>query len=162
MAMRAFAERLEQPAFIPVGQYGLHKCHDYGVRAVTMSFRVASMLAVPVMAWSLAACATVPASSENQWIGIGQTAQAGPLTIRTNALVEDSRCPMNARCVWAGRVVVDVTLTEAGGTTRTNLILGEPHALESGSVMLDSVEPGKMAGAEQPPLDYRLHFTFTP
>ena len=127
-----------------------------------MSFRVASMLAAPVMAWSLAACATTPAHSENAWIGIGQTTQSGPLTIRANALVEDSRCPMNARCVWAGRVVVDVTLTQAGRTTRTNLILGEPQALENGSVMLDSVEPGKMAGAGQPPLDYRLHFTFAP
>lgn len=127
-----------------------------------MNFQVASMLAVPVMAWSLVACATMPASSVNQWVGIGQTTQAGPLTIRTNALVEDGRCPMNARCVWAGRVVIDVMLTQAGRTTQTNLILGEPQALESGSVILDSVEPGKMAGAEQPPLDYRLHFTFTP
>lgn len=129
---------------------------------MTLSFRVAPILAVPVMVWSLTACATVPASLENPWIGIGQTTQAGPLTIRANALVEDSRCPMNARCVWAGRVVVDVTLTQAGRTTRTNLILGEPHALENGSIMLDSVEPGKMTGAGQPPLDYRLHFTFTP
>ena len=120
------------------------------------------MLAGPVMAWSLTACATMPASLENQWVGIGQTTQAGPLNIRANTLVEDSRCPINARCVWAGRVVVDVTLTQVGRTTRTNLILGEPQALENGSVMLDSVEPGKMAGAEQPPLDYRLHFTFTP
>ncbi len=119
------------------------------------------MLAMPVIATSLSACATVPAATANQWIGIGQTTQAGPLTIRANALIEDSRCPMNARCVWAGRVVVDVTLAQAGRTTRTNLILGEPQALENGSVMLDSVEPGKMAGAGQQPLDYRLHFTFT-
>lgn len=162
MVRVTFAERLEQPVFIPVGQYGRHECNDGGAQTVTMSFRVASKLAVPVMAWSLAACATVPASSESAWIGIGQTTQAGPLTIRANSLVEDSRCPMNARCVWAGRVVVDVTLTQAGRATRTNVILGEPLALENGSVMLDSVEPGKMAGGEQPPLDYRLHFTFTP
>ena len=109
------------------------------------------------------ACATMPpAKSDGIDVAFGQTAYVDGPKIRPIKLIEDSRCPMNARCVWAGRVVVDVTLTQAGRTTRTNLILGEPQALENGSVMLDSVEPGKMAGSGQPPLDYRLHFTFTP
>ncbi len=122
--------------------------------------RMAVTLALPALFF--AACATVPTSAEEQWVGIGQTVRSGLLTIRTNALIEDSRCPMNARCVWAGRVVVDVTVTQDGRTTRTNLILGEPRALATGSVMLDSVEPGRQTQITLTPADYRLHFTFTP
>ncbi len=126
---------------------------------VTHYSRLALALVLPAL--SLAACATVPTSAEPQWVGIGQTVRSGPLTIRANALVEDSRCPMNARCVWAGRVVVDVTLTHDGQMTRANLILGEPRVLASGSVMLDSVEPGRQTQVTLTPADYRLHFTYT-
>ena len=56
--------------------------------------------------------------------GIGETADlGGGLTVRPLEVIEDSRCPANVTCVWAGRlrlraqvsgVVRELTLGEAG------------------------------------------------
>lgn len=40
---------------------------------------------------------------------IGQTIQAEKLTVTFSNVTEDSRCPSDVRCVWAGRVVVEFT-----------------------------------------------------
>jgi hypothetical protein len=49
-------------------------------------------------------------------IGFGETIHIGALGLEFTTLAEDSRCPLNAACVWAGnaRILVTVTL---GNTT---------------------------------------------
>ena len=60
---------------------------------------------------ALAACATAPApmmpppppvmsSSAAATVGFGAQAMLNGLSITPLELVEDSRCPINARCVW--------------------------------------------------------------
>ena len=102
---------------------------------------------------ALAACATVPAESATTGTSTaryGETATVGPLLVRPIALVEDSRCPINARCVWAGRLVIEAEVTYHGGSeqVRGNMTLGTPLVLGKESVMLVAGEPGKLAGAE--------------
>ena len=47
--------------------------------------------------------------------GIGETADLGNgLRVRPLEVVEDSRCPQNARCVWAGRLRVRVDIEGVG------------------------------------------------
>lgn len=47
--------------------------------------------------------------------GIGQTADLGSgLRVRPLEVIEDSRCPQNARCVWAGRLRVRVNVEGVG------------------------------------------------
>lgn len=73
--------------------------------------------------------------------GIGQTADLGNgLRVRPLEVVEDSRCPQNARCVWAGRLRVRVAVEGVG---EREVILDEaatdtPH----GSFALVAVSPG--------------------
>ena len=43
-------------------------------------------------------------------VALGQTARVAAMRVVPLDLVEDSRCPMNARCIWAGRAVVKVAL----------------------------------------------------
>lgn len=46
--------------------------------------------------------------------------------------IEDSRCPANAICVWAGRATVDVTVSNSQGSNSAQLILDskdQSHAL---------------------------------
>ena len=116
-------------------------------------------------AFALTACATVPAASATTGTTTaryGETANVGPLLVRPIALVEDSRCPINARCVWAGRLVITVEVTFHGGSEqfRGNMTLGTPLTLGKESVMMVAGEPGKLAGAESNPPASRFTFEY--
>lgn len=113
---------------------------------------------------TLAACATPTPPVANARItdaGIGRTAIVNGLRIRPLAVVEDSRCPMNARCVWAGRIVVRVALSGRGRATTRNLTLGETADHSGGRLALVGAEPNRMAGAPQAPAGaYRFTFSY--
>lgn len=48
-------------------------------------------------------------------VELGQTADlGGGLRVRPLEVLEDSRCPQNARCVWAGRLQLRVAVEGAG------------------------------------------------
>ncbi|WP_225010238.1 hypothetical protein [Novosphingobium percolationis] len=86
--------------------------------------------------------------------------RAGPVSVRADEVVEDSRCPMNARCVWAGRVVLAATVTQEGRAQQRKLVLGEPALVRGGAIMLDSVEPPTRTDTPIKPGDYRFHIRF--
>lgn len=115
------------------------------------------------LALPLAACATVPAPAAGSTAGFGQIAIIDGLRIRPLSLVEDSRCPMNVTCVWAGRLVILAEVDFNGGseTFRGNLTLGEPLALGRESVTLIAATPQKSAQAASDRLTYRFTFAVT-
>lgn len=89
---------------------------------------------------------------------IGETADLGAgLRVRPLEVLEDSRCPQNARCVWAGRLRVRVAIEGAG---EREVILDEA-AVETprGSFALVAASPGPWTdwpeGAKPP---YRFGF----
>lgn len=45
-------------------------------------------------------------------LGVGEEVQVADLHMRFVRVVEDSRCPPDAYCVWAGQVVVQVELND--------------------------------------------------
>ena len=47
------------------------------------------------------------------------------VNIRFDSTVADSRCPVDAICVWAGRVEVKVSFTQAGNSETKILALGD-------------------------------------
>lgn len=111
------------------------------------------MLLLPLLA--VTACATVQGSPGP--VALDQTQRVGRLLVTPIKLEEDSRCPMNARCVWPGRVIVRVTIDDGRSRVERKLTLGDPAAP---GVVFDGVTPDRMAGAE--PLlssDYRFHFS---
>lgn len=109
----------------------------------------------------LGACAVIPAGvREDGYARLSEPTRAGPLIVRPVRLVEDSRCPMNARCIWAGRVVVEANVTENGQTQTRNLVLGEPALTVSGQVTLDSVEPSTQTDKPILPGEYSFHFGY--
>ena len=110
---------------------------------------------------ALGACATLPTAAPVRGDGLAHLNEAtrvGALVVTPRAVVEDSRCPINARCVWAGRAVVRSEVAGAGWRETLNLTLGERIITHGASLALTSVEPGKTAGAEAQPLDYRFGF----
>ena len=54
-------------------------------------------------------------------IGYGESIHVGALVLEFTTLAEDSRCPMNASCVWAGNARILVTATRGRSTTVVEL-----------------------------------------
>ena len=109
------------------------------------------------------ACVTIPAvKSDGTDVALGQTAYVDGPKIRPIKIIEDSRCPMNARCIWAGRVRILVDWVKADGEQLVEMTLGEPASIADGAITLTAVNPSKMAGEskELVPGDYRFSFQF--
>ena len=112
-------------------------------------------------ALGLSACATLAAGPVrgDGMARLDQPTRVGALIATPQVLVEDSRCPINARCVWAGRVVVTTRIDGPGWRETANLTLGQPFATHGAGLALTSVEPGKIAGTPAtPPAAYLFGF----
>ncbi|MCA8885482.1 MAG: hypothetical protein KDA35_02595, partial [Hyphomonadaceae bacterium] len=91
-------------------------------------------------------------------VGIGETADLGNgLRVRPLEVLEDSRCPQNARCVWAGRLRLRVNIEGVGARE----IEDNSDAVQTprGAFSLVAVSPGSWTdwpeGAKPP---YRFGF----
>jgi len=88
------------------------------------------------------------------------------LEISFEDVIEDSRCPRDVICVWAGRVTCMVELTHAGSSYRmalTELGLTDDYSKEryEGYELTFHVTPYPEAGKKIPPDAYRLHLIVT-
>ena len=90
--------------------------------------------------------------------GLGQVANVENLRIKPVRVIEDSRCPINAVCVWAGRLVVRTEIDSGAGAETADLVLGTPFDFGGVTVTLVEAQPSKLAGAPIKPSGY--HFTF--
>lgn len=104
--------------------------------------------ALALLPLALAACVTVPTASASPTATFGQAAMVGPLRVTPLKVLEDSRCPINARCVWAGRLILRTFIRGPNIRETRDLTLGEPQPIAGGRLSLVAAEPGKMAGAE--------------
>lgn len=123
---------------------------------------VSKILAASALLFATA-CVTIPAVKlDGVDVALGQTAYVDGPKIRPIKIIEDSRCPMNARCVWAGRVRILVAWVKSDSEQQVELTLGEPVPLADGALTLTAVKPSKMAGEGKKlvPSDYRFSFQF--
>ena len=100
----------------------------------------------------------VVAAADGTLVPLGQAVQVGSLVVTPLEVNEDSRCPMNARCVWAGRVVLVARIAGAGWEETTPLTLGLTHGTHGLSLTLTSVTPEKTTTDPLAPGDYRFGF----
>lgn len=116
------------------------------------------LLALPALLLA-AACTVIPdtplvdgppAAAAGTPVPLGQPVWAGRLVATPMMVVEDSRCPMNARCVQAGRLVVATRIDGTGWRETVPLTLGEPHETHGTRITLVSGTPERMVGAEGP------------
>ncbi|HTN13778.1 MAG TPA: hypothetical protein VL094_03115 [Sphingomonadaceae bacterium] len=92
-------------------------------------------------------------------VPLGQPVRVGSMVATPLEVAEDSRCPMNARCVWAGRVILVTRIDGAGWSETVPLTLGEPHGTPKGvTISLTSVSPERVTGKEPVPGEYRFGF----
>ncbi len=116
-----------------------------------------------ILCLTLAGCATITPASAGPTAGLGETANVGGVQVRPLRVVEDSRCPVNAVCVWQGRLRVEAEVEARGGseTHRTVLTLREPAALGDGILTMIEAQPVKLDAPIDPPT-YRFTFSFAP
>jgi hypothetical protein len=90
--------------------------------------------------------------------GIGETADLGNgLRVRPLEVIEDSRCPQNARCVWAGRLRLKVGVEGVGEreVTLDEAAVDTPR----GNFSLVAVSPGPWTDwPEEQRTPYRFGF----
>ena len=99
-----------------------------------------------------------PFSADGSVVAIPEGVHVGKLAAVPQVLLEDSRCPLNVQCVWAGRVVLSTRIYGPDFDETVPLVLGEPYATHGTSITLTSVQPEKMAGEEVPAPTYRFGF----
>lgn len=115
--------------------------------------------AASLVALTLAACATTPGQARPT-ARLGQVATVDGVRVRPLAIIEDSRCPINAVCVWAGRIIVRTEIRAGGRRDIHNLELGKPQPIAGGTLTLSAAEPGTSAGTKVQPRAYRFTFSF--
>ena len=109
---------------------------------------------------AIAGCATTPPANAGPTAALGEVAHSNGLDVRPIAVVEDSRCPINAFCVWAGRLVVRSEVRGGAWRRTLDLELGRPAPVADGTLTLTSAVPSKTAGASIEPGAYRFTFMF--
>jgi len=96
-------------------------------------------------------------SSENIIVGSGTTNIAlnesitmEDVTITFTEIIEDSRCPSDATCIWAGRAKVAVTVSEKGKAKQKRVITFDPTDENSNKSLYEGNEFSIMATALNP------------
>ena len=104
--------------------------------------------------------AAAPAPTGEAMIAMRERAAVGPVMVRPLAIVEDSRCPSDGLCIWAGRVVLRVAV-EGPGIQRTLMLESHKHLpIPGGTLTLAKTEPAKPRGKPLKPSAYRFAFEF--
>lgn len=122
--------------------------------------------ALALLAIPLSACVTVAdeqnvetfARPEGTPVALGQPVYSGALVATPAEVVEDSRCPAGAQCVWAGRLVVETRIDGPDWLERVELTLGEPITVRGHRLTLVSAVPEPQAEVPIPRTAYRFVF----
>ncbi len=76
-------------------------------------------LGIALLAAGVSACSSATAPTAERpfdlFINHLVDVDATPWTVRFDSVIEDSRCPTGAMCVWAGRAEVQLTMTHPDG-----------------------------------------------
>lgn len=118
------------------------------------------MKATALLAAALSGCAAALPVHSGPTAGLGGAVYVNGLKLRPTEIVEDSRCPVDVVCVWAGRVVVRTEVSGGAWHRTVDLELGKPQQVADGTLTLVAVHPPKHAGAETDPRAYRFTFDF--
>jgi len=99
-------------------------------------------------------------------LSLGQTVAIAGTAHRVTfeAVSEDSRCPTDAVCVWAGNARVSLRVTAAGTDSSIALNTGsEPRSATVGSIRLElrGLIPAPRAATPTPPDAYRATLRVT-
>ena len=127
-------------------------------------------LPLALCATALAACTTaaespeIPGCSTMDCVGIGQSQEVfTEFSVTPLAVREDSRCPIEADCIWEGRVLLDAQLDLGHESITVALDSSERLRINGGFLSFGEIAPDP--STQWPELqseDYRFGFLFAP
>lgn len=91
---------------------------------------------------AVAACATTPLPDARA-VPLGRSAYADGPVVTPLKVIEDSRCPADVQCVWAGRLIVRTRVAGGAWARTLDLELGKPQAVADGALTLVSARAGR-------------------
>ena len=91
-------------------------------------------------------------------LGIDESGSALDVTVMPLEVLQDSRCPVDVECIWAGTVQVRALLSSGLGEAEQIFELRTPITTEAEVVTLVEVFPAPYAGRAILPSDYRFMF----
>ena len=123
---------------------------------------------VSIASVALAACAMQPTTTRAPAEGqrslpsarLGERIAVDGPQVTPLEVLEDSRCPDQVTCVWAGRVRLKARIHLGSGDQTRELVLGEPVPVADGALELTRVTPARSADGDIAPADYRFTFRF--
>jgi hypothetical protein len=98
----------------------------------------------------------------NVTLKIGDTAQFKDISIKPISIEEDSRCPVDVQCIWAGTVRVKIQVVSGTGTSTSIVTLDQPFTTEAQRITLTAVTPEKHSQTQASTGGYRLSFNVVP
>ena len=111
-------------------------------------------LALPGCATPLSEARTTGSPSA----GFGQVALIENFRVKPMFVLEDSRCPTNVQCIWAGTVRLRVEVEAGAGSDVADLTLSTATELGGASLTLTAVEPERLADVSIRRSAYRFTF----
>jgi hypothetical protein len=124
------------------------------------------LLAASLVACKSGGAAAPHAASLDQEIELAPKQQAvfGPagLTVEFVRVVEDSRCPTDVTCVWAGEVKVELsTWPDSAKAERHEITAGQQAMLGEFQLWVVKVEPERVSTREISADEYRVTLKMT-
>ncbi len=102
---------------------------------------------------------TAPEVATSGAIGVGETKYINGIRITLNKIVEDSRCPADATCIQAGRLVVNVTLKSDTDEETVNMSDSDAaRGFDTWKVAVVSSSPFPLASNPVPFENYKVTF----
>ena len=128
-----------------------------------------TILALGLMLFGLAGCGnevtTVSDLPATVWLRVGDEVRltSPALGLRLEAIVQDSRCPVDVTCVQAGSVTVRLAVMRPGQPDSEILLDSDRTDSSTGLVLrIDQVKPAPRAGVVIAPGEYRVSLEIAP
>ncbi len=134
--------------------------------------QIASSFVLGLLA-SLSGCVTaeepaeIPGCRTMDCVALGEAQEAGlhegDLVVTPLEVIEDSRCPIEADCVWEGQVVLKTELRLGHEVITVDLNTQEPLRINGGMLSIAEIAPEQsVEWSPIPPEAYRFGFRFAP
>lgn len=117
-----------------------------------------SLVVLPV----LAGCVTLPGAQSRDPANarIGEAVYVDGPIVKPVEVIEDSRCPKDVQCVWAGRVRVKMLWMRADGPRTFILSTEGSTPIADGTMTLSNVRPERRKNGKVDRDDYRFSLSF--